>query len=134
MTPANSNNSRADPGATEAASAEAVSLARIDRLRKSMPGKESVVGELIDIFVADLPGRLDAIREAMDRADGRALALQAHALRGSAANFGAARLDQLCGALEELGANSVLDGAPATLEALRAESARVCAALLALRS
>jgi len=134
VTPANSNNSRANPGAAGAAGAEAVSRARIDRLRKSMPGKEAVVGELIDLFVGDLPRRLGAIREAIGRADARALALQAHALGGSAANFGAARLDDLCGALEELGTSGVLAGAPAMLDALRAESARVRDALLALSS
>jgi HPt (histidine-containing phosphotransfer) domain-containing protein len=134
VTPANSDNSGANPGAAEASGAAAVSLARIDRLRKSMPGKESVVGEMIDLFVADLPGRLGAIREAVGRADARALGLQAHALRGGAANFGAARLDELCGALEELGMRGVLAVAPAMLEALHAESARVRDALLALRS
>ena len=133
MTPANSNSSRANLGAAaEAVGAQVISLARIDRLRGSMPGKESVVGEMIDLFVADLPARLGAIRGAIDRADARGLALQAHALRGSAANFGAARLDELCGALETLGTRGALAGARAMLEALLAESARVRDALLAL--
>ena len=133
MTPANSNSSRANLGAAaEAVGAEVITLARIDRLRRSMPGKESVVGEMIDLFVADLPARLGAIRGAIDRADARGLALQAHALRGSAANFGAARLDELCGALETLGTRGALAGARATLDALATESARVRDAVLAL--
>ncbi|HEY2526323.1 MAG TPA: Hpt domain-containing protein [Candidatus Binataceae bacterium] len=134
MNRASSNSERADSGAAKAAGAEVISLARIDRLRRSMPGKESVVGEMIDLFVADLPARLGAMRDAIDRADARGLALQAHALRGSAANFGAARLDELCGGLETLGAGGALAGARAMLDALLAESARVRDALLALDS
>jgi HPt (histidine-containing phosphotransfer) domain-containing protein len=134
VTAVNSNSSRGDKSAAAAAGVEAISLARIDRLRSSMPGKESVVREMVDLFVADLPGRLGAIRDAIDRADARALAPQAHALRGSAANFGAARLDELCGGLETLGAGGALAGARAMLDALRAEGSRVRDALLALKS
>lgn len=112
----------------------AVSLARIDRLRNSMPGKDALIDELIDLFVADLPERLSAITQAIDCSDGPALALQAHALRGSAANFGARRLDELCGRLEEIGASGANIEAPAILCELMRESAQVRDALLALKS
>jgi len=137
MSPANSNNSRAaaGPGSDEGAIGEGtVSLARIDRLRSSMPGKNSLIDELIDLFVSDLPRRLGAIAEAIERADAPALALQAHALRGSAANFGAAGLDELCGRLEEFGTRAALAQAPAMLDQLGRESAQVRDALLALKS
>jgi len=114
-----------------------VSLARIDRLRNSMPGKDSLLDELIDLFVSDLPKRLNAITQAIERADAPSkmnLALQAHALRGSAAIFGAGRLDELCGQLEKIGVDGALAEAPAMLEELGRESARVRAALLALKS
>jgi len=65
---------------------KAVSLSRIERLRGSLPGKDSLIDELIDLFVADLPGRLAAITQAVQHADARALLLHAHALRGGAAN------------------------------------------------
>ena len=65
-----------------------VSLARIDRLRNSIPGKDYLLDELIDLFISDLPTRLNAIAQAVERADAAALALHAHTLRGSAANFG----------------------------------------------
>ncbi len=112
-----------------------VSLARIRRLRESMPGKAALIDELIDLFVCDLPGRLSAITQAVERGDAPALALQAHALRGGAANFGASRLDELCGTLEEIGGRrGALAEAAATLDELRRESNRVRAALLALKS
>ena len=99
-----------------------------------MRGKESLIDELIDLFAADLPKRLSAIAEAIDHADASALALQAHALRGGAANFGADRLDELCSMLEEIGRRGPHAEASAIFSQLRAESARVRDALLALRS
>lgn len=147
MNPANSNRARATAGAAPSKGAVSggtvgggtgdegiVSLARIDRLRNSIPGKDSLLDELIDLFVSDLPRRLSAIAQAVARADAQALALQAHALRGSAANFGAARLDELCGGLEDLGTRAALAEAPAMLDALGRESARARDALLALKS
>ena len=116
------------------ASAGAVSRARIDRLRNSMPGKDALIDELIELFVADLPQRLGAITHAVERADAPALALQAHALRGSAANFGASRLDELCAKLEEVGTRGTLAEAPAMLDEIRREGARVRDALAALKS
>lgn len=129
-----SRDSRGDHAAGAAgdgAGGQAISRARIDRLRASMPGRESVVEELIAAFLADLPRRLGAIAQAIGRGDGRALALNAHALRGGAANFGAARLDDLCGGLEEAGARGALESAPALLEEIERESGRVREALAA---
>jgi HPt (histidine-containing phosphotransfer) domain-containing protein len=143
MNPAN-NNSRAwgpapDPGTVGEGTADecTVSLARIDRLRNSMPGKDSLLDELIDLFVSDLPKRLNAITLAIVGADAPGkmnLALQAHALRGSAAIFGASRLDELCGKLEEIGVSGALAEAPAMLDKVGRESARVRDALLKLKS
>ena len=111
-----------------------VSLARIDRLRNLIPGRDSLLDELIDLFVADLPKRLDAITQAIERADAKDLALQAHALRGGAANFGAKRLDEVCGKLEAIGVAAALAEAPAMLNGLGRESAQVRDALLELKS
>jgi histidine phosphotransfer protein HptB len=104
---------------------ETVSRARIDRLRNSMPGRDALIDELIDLFVADLPKRLGAITHAVERADASALALPAHALRGCAANFGASRLDELCAKLEEVGARGTLAEAPAMLDEVGREKPRV---------
>ena len=147
MSPANNNSSRGMSGVPLDASLRdasprdesprdesPVSVARIDRLRNSMPGKDSLVEQLIDLFVSDLPLRLGAIAEAIERADAPALALQAHALRGGAANFGPGRLDQLCAKLEQIGVCGELTDAYVVSDAVRRESVRVCDALLALKS
>jgi HPt (histidine-containing phosphotransfer) domain-containing protein len=146
MNPAN-NNARAKSGAApgagtigagkavEITTAEGtVSLARIDRLRHLLPGKDSLLDELIDLFVSDLPKRLNAIAQAVERVDAKALALHAHALRGGAANFGASRLDTVCGRLEAIGVAAALAEAPPMLNELGRESAQVRAVLLALKS
>jgi len=137
MSPENSDGPRAGP-AREAASAachkeEAIGRARIERLRASMPGRKSILEELIALFLADLPRRLGAIEHAIAHADCAALVLNAHALRGGAANFGAASLDELCGRLEDAGACGALEAAPPLLAAIQCESARVREALAALR-
>jgi HPt (histidine-containing phosphotransfer) domain-containing protein len=156
MNPANNNSRAKSGGASDASTIRArkigastigdgmvgesaddkctVSLARIDRLRNLLPGKEFLLDELIDLFVSDLPKRLNAITHALERADAKAVAMQAHALRGSAANFGASRLDELCGRLEEIGMRGGLAEAPTMLNELGRESVRVRDALLALKS
>jgi HPt (histidine-containing phosphotransfer) domain-containing protein len=111
-----------------------IGLRRIERLRGSLPGKDSLIDELIDLFVSDLPGRLAAITQAIQCADAPALLLHAHGLRGGAANFGACRLDELCEKLEEIGERGVLGEAPAMLDGLERASVEVRDALLALKS
>ena len=111
-----------------------MSLSRIDRLRNSMPGKDVLARRVDRSFCRRPARRLGAITQAIERADTPALALQAHALRGGAANFGAGHFDELCGKLEEIGVRGALAEAPAMLDELERESARVRDALLTLRS
>ena len=128
----NSNSPRA---ASDTAPDEGtISLPRIERLRGSLPGRDSLIDELIDLFVSDLPERLAAITQAVQCADARALMLHAHALRGGAANFGACCLDELCEKLEEIAERGVLGAAPAMLDGLERASLEVRDALLALKS
>jgi HPt (histidine-containing phosphotransfer) domain-containing protein len=112
----------------------AVSLARIQRLRDAMPDNSSLVDELIDLFFDDLKERLAAIVDAVNRADARTLALQAHALRSGAGNFGASRLDALCWQLEQIGQRGEAGEAAALLEKLDHEAEDVRRALLEVKS
>ena len=56
----------------------------------------SVLGELLNAFLAAVPVRLDALDRAVTRGDLGAVADQAHALTGSAASFGAKGMARLC--------------------------------------
>ncbi len=56
----------------------------------------SVLGELLNAFLAAVPVRLDALDKAVSDGDLGAVADQAHALTGSAASFGARGMARLC--------------------------------------
>ena len=56
--------------------------------------------EVIGLFLADTPQRLQAIEAAVAARDPQALATAAHALKGSAGNVGATALHTLAGTME----------------------------------
>ena len=56
----------------------------------------SVLGELLNAFLAAVPARLQTIDRAVSQGDLGAVADQAHALTGSAASFGAKGMARLC--------------------------------------
>ena len=58
------------------------------------------LGGLIDTFVEELRSRVAAIKAAVTDGDAKALQRQAHALKGSAGNFGASQLRDAAGAVE----------------------------------
>lgn len=61
---------------------------------------EKVVRELLDSFVAQMPSRFAAMRTAIERGDGTAVAAQAHAIKSSAGEFGALHLMAILSDLE----------------------------------
>jgi len=56
-------------------------------LTDRLGGDADLARELVDIFLAEYPNLVQAIRASIDRGDGRALQRAAHALRGSVTNF-----------------------------------------------
>jgi two-component system sensor histidine kinase/response regulator len=78
-----------------------------------------------EAFRKDVPGRLAALREAVNNGGGPALAQAAHALKGAAANIGATAVTSLCGQLEDMGRSGKLDGGPLLVGWLEAELVRV---------
>ena len=66
---------------------------------------------LIDTFVSSLAEEIDEIRSAIDRNDADALRFAAHAMKGSLAQFEAARASRTAAQLEDLGASRQLGGA-----------------------
>jgi len=84
---------------------------------------------LIDLFLEETPHRLAAIKDAVAGADAKALAHEAHALKGSSAHLGARRIAALCEILEEQGRGGSVLGAQALLNVLLEEFDRVHEAL-----
>jgi CheY-like chemotaxis protein len=117
-----------------AAPADAVNLAVLDDLFGSeMAEDPGFVDKLVEVYVDEAEQRLEALSEAIERGDARALAEAAHSLRGSSLMMGLEKLGALSSELEQLGKGGSLEGADAVLARLEAEFEQRRAALGAMR-
>ena len=121
---------RAPHSAAEAPETAAVDPQSLATLRE-LPGEqgENVLMELVQIFIAEAPGKLGSIRAAVARCDARAVAFAAHAFKSSCAQFGASRLHEICEILESSGRAGDLTPAPELLVSAESELQRVITAL-----
>ena len=78
----------------------------------------SLLSTLITHFVADVPFRLAALRDAVQQGDGGAVARVAHELNGASGNLGVRKMAQLCVELQALGKANDLIKARALLAQL----------------
>ena len=112
----------------------AVDVTVIEQLATITDGQGfSVLGELLNAFLAAVPGRLETLDRAVTSGDLVAVSDQAHALTGSAASFGARGMADLCRQLRVAAQNGDHDGAKVLVDALHAEFLRVRAWLVAFR-
>ena len=79
-------------------------------LLASLDGDHELLEELATIFLGDYPARFAAIRSAVEQRDAGALQAAAHALKGSAANFGAPAAIDAAERLESMGRRGDLNG------------------------
>ncbi|MBK6850645.1 MAG: response regulator [Burkholderiales bacterium] len=111
-----------------------IDLNRLEHLRAIQSDNQpSLVRELIDLFVADAPGHLAAIDEAVRAADAALLRRHAHRFLSATQNIGARRMSELCADIERLARAGDIALATPLAQALAAERQQVQAALLALR-
>jgi histidine phosphotransfer protein HptB len=61
---------------------------------------DDVVCEIVELFVTDVPQRMSRIQHAISARSPEAILREAHGLKGSALGIGAARLAELCAAIE----------------------------------
>jgi two-component system sensor histidine kinase/response regulator len=95
-------------------------------------GDESLLLELVAIFLKDCPDQLVDLRQAVAEADATALQAAAHRLRGSAANFGPSPVVNTAQRLELLGGASELAEARGLFAQLEGEMAALCGGLARL--
>jgi HPt (histidine-containing phosphotransfer) domain-containing protein len=69
-------------------------------LREIATAGDSMLPELVSLFIDDSTARLQKLSSACFRQDFTVVRAQAHSLKGSALQMGAARLASLCAALE----------------------------------
>ena len=86
--------------ATVAVVATVLDASRLDRFREFDDEQLTMTREIVSLFIADEPQRLQDISSAVPLADPAELARAVHALKGAAANVGATALADACGSLE----------------------------------
>ncbi len=111
-----------------------VDAAALDRLLATTGGDAAFLADLVDTYLADSPGQLQAMREAAEAGVAGDLVRPAHSLKTNSANMGATALAELCRSLEATARSGVMDDAIARVEAAEAEFGAVRLALLAMRS
>jgi HPt (histidine-containing phosphotransfer) domain-containing protein len=98
-------------------------------LRALNPDDPNFLRELIELFLQDVPQRLQDLEQALARGDAPTLARAAHTIKGSSSNFGAARLCKLAQEIESEGKSGNLAAVGGGITELRAEFSRVTEAL-----
>lgn len=101
----------------------------IEDLKSLNPDDPAFLGELVDLFIQDVPLRIAEIEQAIAKQDAVLLNRAAHTIKGSCSNFGALRLHQISHVMEMQGKAATFAEAPASLVTLRAEFALVTEAL-----
>jgi len=102
----------------------------LDQLRDT--DGSSVLGELIQLYLNDLPARVEGIRNAVAANDSAILQREAHQLKGSSQQIGGARLAALCQELENLGRSGRAAEAMRFFTAAEREAARLRVELMRL--
>ena len=106
---------------------------RYSELLALMGGDRDLLLELIDVFFEDAPLRIEAVRRALADRDAEALYRAAHALKGSAGNFGAPDVVGRANRLEALARENNLDAAALEFEFLETDMNQLVADLAAAR-
>src|SRR5262249_15120815 len=91
-----------------------------EKLLDGVAGDRHILRKLVGIFLKDSPRMLQNIKKSLSR-NGVELASAAHALKGSAANFGPNAVTDMAKQLEQIGKSGDLASAPNVFEKLQDE-------------
>jgi two-component system sensor histidine kinase/response regulator len=119
MNPASGQVSGAQPsGAREPAVCAEELLGRVE-------GDRAFIQELVEIFRADYPLQIHAMREAVEKGDSTPLQSAGHALKGALKNLAAPTASTFAAELEEMGKSGTSTHAPSKITQLETEIMRV---------
>jgi signal transduction histidine kinase/DNA-binding response OmpR family regulator/HPt (histidine-containing phosphotransfer) domain-containing protein len=126
----------AAPGVIEAPTAagasEALDPAMLADLRQMRDGGvPDVFRDLLELFQADAPPLLAAMRGAVAEGNAQRLKEAAHSLKGAAANLGARQMASVCAELESIGRAGTVEDADGLLANAQEQFQWVCDALMA---
>ena len=98
----------------------------IETLRQlTPPGEPDVLTEVLQLFLSEVPPRLDRLRNAWNAGDIQGMYRAAHSLKGSAGNIGAQRLYDVVKQLDELGRAGDMTGSAPLMDAVSIEFDKV---------
>jgi len=112
----------------------ALDPAAIDSLRQLAAESENdlFIGQLVALFAANAPARLESIRQAIAARDAATLERETHTLKSNCSMLGAMRMAGPCQELELMGGRGAFDEAAALLPAAAEEFDRVARAVAGL--
>jgi HPt (histidine-containing phosphotransfer) domain-containing protein len=88
-------------------------------------GDDEICADILKTFLADVPGRIKEIEDALMRGDNETLKRGAHTIKGAAGNVSAPTLQEAAGRLEAAVAAGELGSAREKLNTIVAEFERV---------
>jgi signal transduction histidine kinase/CheY-like chemotaxis protein/HPt (histidine-containing phosphotransfer) domain-containing protein len=94
-------------------------------------GDPDKLARIVMLFIDDVPVRLEAMRQAVERGEAQEVEEMAHMLKGGSGYMGAGRMMEICARLQELGASGEISRAPRLLDDLEKEFGRVLPVLRA---
>jgi len=101
----------------------------VAELRESTGDDDAFIRELVEAYVSEATGYLEAMAAAAGAADAAAIVLPAHTLKSSSATLGAMRLAAISRRIEEAGRAGRTDDLVADVDRARAIWAATLAAL-----
>ena len=101
------------------ASPPLVDFSRLEEFKEFDDDELTMTKEVVSLFIADAPKRLDAIEQAVVANDTAAIATASHALKGAAGNIGAVGMQREAALLESEASRGVVDEAAARVARLR---------------
>ena len=104
---------------------DATSSCDLAALERSLDGDQTLVREVVKVFLDDCPLQLAAIRTAVDERDPARIRTTAHTLRGAAGYLRAALVVEAAREVEEMGREKELEKAEAAYRRLAVEVARL---------
>ena len=105
----------------------------LGELRESVGDDPEFLAELVDVFLADAPTQVEALRRAATSGDAITARRAAHTLKGNSGTFGARELASLCQEAEAAAGAGDLDAVLSRVDEIDGEWRRVGAELLAWR-
>ncbi len=114
---------------SERASRTPVPVVSREELLARVGGDLELLQDLVDVFLEDLPERLQALRAALDEDQLEDLFETARAIKGSVSNFAAAAAFEAASQLDELARSGTRAGLKEAIDVLEQEMSRLQPAL-----